>query len=175
VQELETDRLLLRRFTDEDRAPFAAINADPEVTRYLSGPMSREESDEVIDRCHVHWDRWGYGIYAIDRLDPAPEFIGYVGLSHHRALPDDVEIGWRLARPVWGLGLATEAAAAVRDAAFQVLGLQELVSITTDENVASRRVMEKLGFRFDRYQPFQHWLLRIAVLDAGTAQGSPPQ
>src|SRR5205085_10153774 len=115
--------------------PCAALNADPEVTRHLAGPMTREESDALVDRVEEHWARWGYGLYAVVP-DSAGEMVGFVGLSHHRAMPDDVEIGWRLARSSWNQGIATEAACAVRDAAFGRLGLPRLVSLTTDENTA---------------------------------------
>lgn len=180
IERIETDRLRLRHFSHADRDPFAALNADPEVTANLSGPMSRAESDAFVDRIEAHWETWGYGLYAVDTLDAQGAgslFIGFVGLSHHRALPDDVEIGWRLARHAWGRGLATEGAIAVRELAFAWLGLDHLVSITTDENVASRRVMDKLGFRYDRHLTFEAWNLRIMVLDRADlpdAQGPRP-
>ena len=170
IDQLETARLRLRRFTEADRAPFAVMNADPEVTEHLSGPMTRAESDAFVERILTHWDTWGYGLHAVDLLgNPDHDmvgFSGFVGLSHHRALPDEVEIGWRLARRAWGRGLATEGAMVVRDAAFDVLGLERLVSVTTDENLASRRVMDKLGFRYDRHVPFERWNLRVAILEA---------
>lgn len=180
IGQLRTERLVLRRFEESDHDAFAALNADPEVTRHLSGPMTRPESDAGIQRLEAHWASHGYGLYAVDaatRPGRPPEFIGFVGIQHHRALPEDVEIGWRLARASWGQGFATEGAVAVRDMAFEVLALPRLVSITTDENGASRRVMEKLGFRYERHLPFEQWNLRIAVLDASiagrTAEGSP--
>ncbi len=157
---LETDRLVLREWTAADAEPFAALNADPEVTRHLAGPMSRAESDAVLERALGHWASHGFGWCAVDRKADG-RFIGFIGLSHHRALPDDVEIGWRLARDAWGRGLATEGARAVRDAAFAVLGLPHLVSLTTDANVASWRVMEKLGLRYQRHLVFEHWTLRV--------------
>ena len=163
---LVTQRLLLRRFTDADREPFAVMNADPEVTRHLSGPMTRVESDGYLERIQDHWEHWGYGLFAVELLSE-PELVGFVGLSHHRALPNEVEIGWRLARRVWGAGLATEGAAAVRDLAFGDLQLDRLVSLTTDENLASIRVMDKLGFGYDRHIPFERWNLRVAVLQSG--------
>lgn len=168
---LTTARLVLRRWRDDDRRPFAAINADPEVTRYLSGPMSRAESDALVDRIIVHWERYGYGWLAVEER-VSGSLLGFVGLAHHRALPDEVEIGWRLARQAWGRGLATEAATAVRDDAFDTLALPRLVSLTTDENLASRRVMDKLGFRFDRHVLFEQWRLRVHVADAPTTR--PP-
>jgi len=165
AQRLTTRRLQLRRFTDGDREPFAAMNADPEVTRHLSGPMSRAESDALVERVQDHWEQWGYGLFAVE-LAGEPGLVGFVGLSHHRALPEEVEIGWRLARRVWGAGLATEGAVAVRDFAFVAVGLDRLVSITTDANLASIRVMDKLGFSYDRHLPFERWNLRVAVMDA---------
>jgi RimJ/RimL family protein N-acetyltransferase len=162
---LRTQRLLLRRFVDADRVPFAAMNADPEVTRHLSGPMSRAESDAYVERIQDHWERWGYGLFAVELL-VEPALVGFVGLSHHRALLDEVEIGWRLAHRVWGSGLATEGAVAVRDLAFDGIGVDRLVSITTDENLASIRVMDKLGFSYDRHTPFERWNLRVSVLGA---------
>lgn len=164
---LVTERMLLRRFTAADREPFAAMNADPEVTRHLSGPMSRVESDGYLERIQDHWERWGYGLFAVEVLTE-PGMVGFVGLSHHRALPDEVELGWRLAHRVWGSGLATEGAVAVRDLAFDVIGLDRLVSITTDENLASIRVMDKLGFSYRQHIPFERWNLRVAVLDPGS-------
>jgi RimJ/RimL family protein N-acetyltransferase len=160
---LLTERCVLRRFGDADRAPFARINADEQVTRFLSGPMAPDESDALVDRIVAHWDRWGYGLFAVECGDPG-RFVGFVGLSHHRALPDDVEIGWRLDRAVWGRGIATECARAVVGVGFGALGLDALVSITTDVNLASRRVMAKLGFRYVRHVEFERWSLRVAEL-----------
>jgi RimJ/RimL family protein N-acetyltransferase len=160
---LETDRLVLREWTADDAEPFAALNADPEVTRHLAGPMTRAESDAAVERIRGHWDTYGYGLHAVE-LKADGRFVGFIGLAHHRALPDDVEIGWRLARDVWGRGLATEGALASRDAAFGVLGLARLVSLTTDENLASRRVMDKIGLRYDRHIAFERWNLRVHLL-----------
>lgn len=165
AETLETPRLLLRAWRDDDRAPFAVMNADEAVTRYLSGPMTRQQSDALVDHIIAHWWDWGYGLYAVERRSDG-RFIGFVGLSHHRALPADVEIGWRLARPVWGDGLATEAAMVVRDHAFGDLGIPRLIAVTTDENLASRRVMDKLGMTFDRYVAYDRWRLRVHELRA---------
>jgi RimJ/RimL family protein N-acetyltransferase len=166
VPELETERLLLRHWRDGDRDPYAALNADPEVTEFLTPggvTMSREESDAQVDRFLEHWDRWGYGLFAVE-VKATGEFIGFEGLSHHRALRDDVEIGWRLARATWGKGYATEAATATRDWAFAELRLPRLISITLEENVRSWHIMEKLGMRFWRWLPFEDWNLKVYEL-----------
>lgn len=80
--------------------------------RHIGGPVSRTESGELIDHFEEHWSEWGYGVFAI-ALAESDEFIGFVGLNHHRLFPADVEIGWRLRRACWGLGLATEGASTV--------------------------------------------------------------
>jgi len=167
---LETDRLRLRRWRPEDGDPFAALNADAEVTRHLgSSPLSRDESDALVGRIEAHWDEWGYGLCAVEPKS-ADAMIGFVGLGHHRAMPDHVEIGWRLARGAWGQGLATEGAEAVRDWAFGPLGIDRLISITVPENVASWRVMEKLGMTLWRHVPWEGLTLKIYEL--GRPQGS---
>jgi len=97
---LETERLLLRDWQPSDDAPFAALNADPEVTRYLNGPMTRRESDELVARIRGHWQNHGFGLYAVEVKDSGA-FAGFVGLAIPSFLPDvlpAVEVGWRLAR-----------------------------------------------------------------------------
>jgi len=162
----QTARLLLRQWTEADLAPFAALNADPRVGEHLTGPMTAAESNALIeDRIVPHWQRWGFGLYAVQALDD-DRLLGFVGLSHHRAFPDDVEIGWRLARDVWGKGYATEAAHACVELAFGVLGLDHLIAVTTEANVRSWRVMEKVGMRRWREDvPFEDWKLLIYRLD----------
>ena len=167
---LETERLLLRRWRPEDREPFAAINADAAVTRHLGGtPLTRDESDTLVDRIDAHWDEWGYGLCAVEPKATGA-MVGFIGLGHHRALPMDVEIGWRLASDVWGEGLATEGATAARDWAFGPLAIDRLVSITIPENVASWRVMEKLGMTLWRHLSWEDLNLKIYELEA--TQGS---
>jgi RimJ/RimL family protein N-acetyltransferase len=158
---VDTPRLTLRTWRPEDRPAFAAINADLAVMEHLGGtPMSRDASDALVDRIEEHWQTHGFGLYAVERRSSG-EFAGFVGLSHHRALPDDVEIGWRLASSAWGCGLATEGATAVRDLAYDMLGLPEIVSITIAANTRSIRVMEKLGLTYWREMAFEQWQLRI--------------
>jgi RimJ/RimL family protein N-acetyltransferase len=155
---LLTPRLLLRDWSDADLAPFAALNADPEVARHLPGTLTREASDAMAARIRAHLGRHGYGLFAVERRSE-PGFLGFVGLSQvpfEAAFTPAVEIGWRLAREHWGQGYATEAAAAVVELAFGELDLDDLVSFTVPGNLASRRVMEKLGMRRDPGEDFDH-------------------
>ncbi|MEZ6185123.1 MAG: GNAT family N-acetyltransferase [Planctomycetota bacterium] len=158
MPELRTPRLLLRRWRDADRAPFAALNADPEVTAYLPGPLSREESDALLERLEAHHALHGFGLWAVEAPGTAP-CLGFVGLSIPRfeaAFTPCVEVGWRLAPAHWGQGFATEAARACLRAAFTELDLDEVVSFTVPANLRSRAVMERLGLARDPTGDFAH-------------------
>jgi len=162
--ELRTERLLLRRWRDADRAPFAALNADPEVMRYFPSRPDRATSDLIIDKAEASFEAEGFGLWAVERLD-GERFIGFIGLARatfEMPFTPCVEIGWRLAREAWGHGYATEGAIAVRDRAFAVVGLDELLSWTTVANTPSRRVMERIGMSHDPTDDFDH-----PRLDAG--------
>lgn len=157
-QEIRTERLLLRRWVAADRAPFAALNADPEVAEHLPGVISRTESDAFADRIEAHFDSHGYGLWAVEVPGITP-FAGFVGLSTPRfeaRFTPCVEVGWRLARGCWGQGYATEAAREALDFAFRQLGLEEIVSFTVPENVRSRAVMERIGMTRDPDGDFDH-------------------
>ena len=154
---LSTARLRLRDWTDADRAPFAALNADPEVMRYFPATLPRDASDRGIDAFRASFATRGFGNWAVERCDTG-ELIGFVGLSVPvRPLPfmPCVEIGWRLARAHWHQGFATEAAQAALRFGFEDLGLQEIVSFTTLSNAPSRAVMERLGMQ-NAQQDFEH-------------------
>ncbi|GAB3454761.1 GNAT family N-acetyltransferase [Kineococcus endophyticus] len=138
-----TPRLLLRRWTEGDREPFAAMNADPEVTRFVSAVADRAASDRLADYADGCFDRLGFGLSALERRDTG-EFIGFAGLHRMRWYPEDVEIGWRLGRSAWGQGFATEAARAWADHA-RGLDLPRLISIVDPGNTASLGVTRKLG------------------------------
>jgi RimJ/RimL family protein N-acetyltransferase len=149
VIELDTPRLRLRAWRDSDLEPFAALNADPEVTRYVTGPLTREHSNQLAIRIRAGWDEHGFGLWAAELRDET-RTIGFIGLSVPAFLPavlPAVEVGWRLARDVWGRGLASEGGRASLDHAFGTLRLERVVSIIHPENAASRRVAEKLGMR----------------------------
>ncbi|HET6918610.1 MAG TPA: GNAT family N-acetyltransferase [Jiangellaceae bacterium] len=167
---IDTSRLVLRTWRPEDRAAMVEINADPEVVRFVARePVTRERSDALLDRIERSWADRGYGLYALESLGSG-DLLGFCGLSHHRALPDEVEVGWRLARSAWGQGFATEAALVCRDLAFDVLGRERLISITVEENQRSWRVMEKLGMRRWRTMPFEEWDLSVWAMTADERQ-----
>jgi len=154
--DLETPRLWLRRWRPEDLEPFAALNADAEVMEHFPSTLSREETAAAVGRVEKHFETHGYGFWAVELPGRAP-FIGFIGLAvpaFEASFTPFVEIGWRLARPWWGQGFATEGAWAALACGFERLGLQEIVSFTVPGNVRSRRVMEKLGFRYS--EEFEH-------------------
>lgn len=155
---LETERLILRPWREEDRAPFAALNADAEVMRFFPAPLTREESDTLARAVMAHFDAHGWGLWAVERRT-APGFLGFVGLAHVRdAMPfaPAVQIAWRLARDAWGQGLASEAARAALAFGFEHLRLDEIVSYTTPLNMRSVAVMERLGMTRDEGGDFDH-------------------
>jgi RimJ/RimL family protein N-acetyltransferase len=156
--EISTARLVLRQWSDADRAPFAALNADPLVTRHLPALLTRQQSDALVDRFFDQIRRNGYGLWAVE-VQASGEFIGFVGLSHptwQAAFTPCTEIGWRLARSAWGQGYATEAANAALATAFGPLGLAEVVSFTTGHNERSQQVMQRIGMARDPFEDFDH-------------------
>jgi RimJ/RimL family protein N-acetyltransferase len=158
VPVLETDRLLLRDWRDFDLAPFAALNADPQVMEHFPSLLTRDESDRYVERIRDHFARHGFGLWAVEVPGTAP-FVGYVGLAVPRfeaSFTPCVEIGWRLAREHWGRGYAPEAARAALHFGFERAGLDEIVSFTVPANLKSRRVMEKIGMRHDPADDFDH-------------------
>ena len=162
---METDRLALRHLTLEDLDALAAIQSDPEVMRYFtSGPRSRDETLRDLERCMALQVEHGYSLWAVtDRSDDS--LIGRCGLLPQSLQGrEEVEIAYLIARTHWGRGLATEAARAIRDHGFHRLGLDRLVSIINRDNLASRRVAEKVGLRPERMIQFMKhrcWLYAI--------------
>jgi len=155
---LQTDRLLLRRWRQSDREPFARLNADPRVMQFMPGSLSREESDRVADRIEAHFERHGFGLFAAE-LKSQRVFVGFVGLTvpnFDAHFTPCVEIGWRIAAEYWNQGLATERAQAMLEYAFGPLGLEEVVAFTVPANVASRRVMDKIGMAHRPEDDFDH-------------------
>ena len=160
----------MRRWQAADRAPFAALNADPEVMRYFPAPLDRPASDALVDRIEELFQRQGFGLWALEVAAPESastesaspgfpspgEFIGFTGLNPMPAgVPGagGMEVGWRLARAAWHHGYATEAATAAAGVAFGGAGLAEIWSMTAVANEPSQAVMRRLGMtphaRFD--------------------------
>lgn len=152
----ETERLVLRRWREEDRVPFRRMNADPRVMEFMPALLTAAESDAMVDRIEAHFRERGFGLFAVEEKEGGA-FLGYVGLSvpgFDAPFMPAVEIGWRLAVEYWGRGLASEAAREVLRYGFEVVGLESVVSFTVPANVRSRCVMEKIGMRFET--EFEH-------------------
>lgn len=159
---LETERLILRRWTEAERAPFAAINADPRVMEHFPAVLDAAASDALIDRIEAGFERDGFGLWAVERRDTG-EFIGFVGLAKPRFTAHftseeqpAVEVGWRLAPDAWGHGFASEAARAVLRFGFEHLGLREIVSFTARQNERSQAVMRRIGMTHLPSDDFAH-------------------
>jgi RimJ/RimL family protein N-acetyltransferase len=153
-----TPRLVLRPFTDVDRAPFADLNAHPLVVESLGESQTRSESDALVDRFSEEMAREGWGLWAVEVAGGAP-FVGMVGLHRvNPALPcaPAVEVGWRLHPDHWGHGYATEAATASLRFGFDDARLEEIVAFTTTLNVRSLAVMERIGMVHDPAGDFDH-------------------
>lgn len=147
-----TERLVLRDWAAADRAPFAALNADPCVVAWVGDGtvLDRPTSDGLVDRIEEHWRARGFGLWAVEERDGGA-FVGFAGLAVPWFLPavlPAVEVGWRFARGAWGRGYATEAGAAALEHAFAELALAEVIATILPGNVRSVRVAEKLGLRF---------------------------
>ncbi len=158
---IETDRLILRRWDEADRAPFAALNADPRVMRYFPAPLTRAESDAMVDRIEAGIAANGFGPLAV-ALKTERRFIGCVGLGRTHpalALSPAIEIMWRLSCDAWGQGFAAEAANACLDLAFGALGFSEVVSFTAAPNTPSQKVMQRIGMHRDPARDFDHPLV----------------
>lgn len=156
--ELSTERLLLRRWGAADRAPFAAMNADPRVMEHFPAALSQAESDAFVDRMEAALDRDPYGLWAVE-VAATEEFIGFTGLSvpsFEAHFTPAVEIGWRLVRHAWGHGYASEAARAAVAHGFDNTGLAEIVSFTTVANDRSQAVMRRIGMTRDPADDFAH-------------------
>jgi RimJ/RimL family protein N-acetyltransferase len=151
IYPVDTLRLTLRAWKPEDLEPFARMNADPRVMEFFPACLSREESDGLARRIQDAMRSQGFAQLAME-LKSTREFMGFVGLSvpnFNAYFTPSVEIGWRIAAEYWNKGYATEGARAVLKQAFNILGLQEIVSFTTLPNLRSVRVMEKIGMHRD--------------------------
>ena len=151
---IETERLVLRPWRDDDRGPFWEMACDPEVMRYLP-PSSHAETEAAIDRMMACQAEHGYCLWALERKDEG-RFIGFCGLIPPRAPLTETEIGWRLERAAWGSGYACEAGEASLAFAWQELKVPTVVAITTVGNSRSRAVMDRLGMTYHPDEDFDH-------------------
>ena len=158
---IETARLQLRTFKTSDVDAMTLINQDPKVMKYFPAVGDRAQTMKLIERIMTHQEKFGYSLYAVE-IKSTAKMIGFVGLLYRTQVDFDthfvpsVEIGWRLSSQHWNQGYATEAAFAVLHYAFKQLNLNEVVSFTVPQNLASRRVMEKIGLKHYPDQSFDH-------------------
>ena len=152
---MRTERLVLRDWRESDLEPWAAMNVDPEVRRYLGRPMTAAQAEAWALNFQDDLDRHGYGFWALE-VQSTGEFIGFTGLDRvDEEMPfTGIELGWRLARRAWGNGYATEAGQAALRYGFDDLELSEIAAVTAAGNVRSQSVMRRLGMTRDPAEDF---------------------
>jgi RimJ/RimL family protein N-acetyltransferase len=180
VPEIRTERLLLAGWTPERTAALAVLQGDPEIMRFIgAGPVPPERTDELVAGWNEQWERDGHSLWAV--CDAATgECIGRAGVTRHPYW-EDAEVGWLLAKPSWGRGLATEAGRASLRFGFERAGLARIISVCRPENAASECVMQNLGMVHDRddVHPRLGVAVRIYGIDRerwlGDAEGATPR
>lgn len=168
---LTTRRLRLRRPRPSDEAEMIALDSDPQVMRYVGSPPGPRTPAETAERARqrIGADHGGAGWWVVEGRDDG----AFHGLGLLLPMPDgdDFEVGYRLARRSWGRGIATEAAAAIVQHAFDDLGLGRVVAVAYADNAASRRVLDKLGFTCEG--PFQYRGAPVVRYAKAAARGGP--
>jgi RimJ/RimL family protein N-acetyltransferase len=149
METFATSRLTAEKLHENHLADLVALHLDPEVSRFLGGVRSPETTREYLATNLAHWDRHGFGLWVIRTREG--EFAGRAGIRHLvvEGVPE-VEIAYTFRRPFWGHGFASEIAKALSAIGLQQLDLPSLVGVVSVENLASRRVLEKSGFDFER-------------------------
>ena len=152
---IETERLLLREITLDDKEELFQLYTNSEVLKYTGElPVgSMGEMEQAIQIRISNYEKYGYGRWATI-LKSEKQFVGWAGLAY---LPefDEVDIGYRFFPQYWGLGIATEASEAILEYGFKQLELEKIVALAMEENIASIRVMEKIGMKFYKIAPYE--------------------
>ncbi|HEY3949970.1 GNAT family N-acetyltransferase [Phenylobacterium sp.] len=156
---IETERLILRTWSDADREPYAALNADPRVGDWLGGVRTKAQTDAAIDRFNAGIARSGYGFFAAERKADG-RLVGMIGVDRfapgEMPFGEAVEMAWRLSPDSWGAGLASEGAAAVLAWSWARVDDPEIVAITAQANLRSQAVMRRIGMTPDPTRAFDH-------------------
>lgn len=150
VREIETPRLLLRPFTPDDTEDLYYIYSHLDLFKYMSNekPLLREQTRALIDSFAAYWQRYHFGVWAVV-CKKNQKLIGHCGFKFLENTPE-VQIGYLLLKSYWGMGLGTEAASAALKYGFEMAHLNRIVAIAKPENIASRRVMEKIGMKYEK-------------------------
>lgn len=148
--QIETPRLRLRQFTFDDTDELYRIYSHPELFQYMSNekPLSWEETREVINSITENWQQHHFGVWAVV-YKKHQKLIGHCGLKFLENTPE-IQIGYLLLKSYWGRGLGTEAASSVLKYGFEVAKIERIVAVAKPENIASRRVMEKVGLKYKK-------------------------
>lgn len=148
MQEIETARLYLRQFTPDDLDDLYRIYSDPETMKYLTGVRTREATEIAIHTMLKRWAENNFGMWAlVHKIDH--KMIGRCGLGFLDQTPE-VELGYALDKVYWNQGLATEASFASLNYGFKILNLERIVAIARPENIASQRVIQKVGMKYEK-------------------------
>src|SRR5947207_1838786 len=140
---IETERLLLRWFREDDFAAYAEIAGDPEVMKFIGGQQTHFEAWRAMASHIGHWHFRGYGVFAVEEKSSG-QMVGRIGFMNPPGWPG-FELGWTLARSSWGKGYATEGARRAMQYAFSEMGRDHLISCIAPDNINSIKVAERLG------------------------------
>jgi [ribosomal protein S5]-alanine N-acetyltransferase len=147
---ISTERLGMRHWLESDIFPLAEMNSDKQVMQFFPKTLSFDESVEMLNRINNHFDRNGFGLYAVE-LKSSNEFIGFTGFSipsFNSHFTPCIEIGWRYKKEVWGNGYATEAARACLQYGFDTLKFDKILSFTAVVNKPSEKLMKRIAMQF---------------------------
>lgn len=152
---IETERLLLREITLDDKEALFKLHSNPAVQKFTGEPVveSIDDIKKAIEARIINYKKYGYGRWATFLKDDM-QFVGWAGLAY---LPefDETDLGYRFLPEYWGLGIATEASRAILNYGFDSLKLKKIIAIALKEHKASIRVMEKVGMEFDKFAPYE--------------------